>query len=227
MQFETQHGPAGTIAICKLEAGDSLVAEGGAFIAMKGPVTIETTTRQKKGGGIWAGIKRILSAESFFLNKFQAMGGPGEVWLGTPLPGDIIVHDLRDEKLVIQGGSYVAAGPHVQIDLEWQGLKSIFSGESLFWIKAKGQGPVVINSFGFIYSVDVDGEYLVDTGHIVAFEETLDFKISKASQSWLGAFLSGEGFVCRFKGRGRVWCQSHNARSFGLELGPHLRPRKN
>ncbi len=212
------------MAVCKMNAGEVLIAEGGAMMAMQGQVSLKTTTHQKGGGGLMKGIKRLFSGESFFLNEYSAQTN-SEVWLGTPLPGDILVHQLNGDRLVIQGGSYVACEPNVTIDLEWQGLKSIFSGESIFWIKAKGKGKIILNSFGFIYPIDVDGEYVVDTGHIVAFEETLNFEISKASRSWIDSFLSGEGFVCRFKGKGRVWCQSHNPRTYGHELTPYLKPK--
>jgi uncharacterized protein (AIM24 family) len=60
----------------------------------------------------------------------------------------------------------------------------------------------------------------------VDFEETLNFTISKAGKSYISSFLGGEGFVCKFKGKGTVWCQSHNAKSFGLAIGPKLKPRK-
>ena len=76
-----------------------------------------------------------------------------------------------------------------------------------------------------IYEIDVDGEYIVDTGHIVAFENTLDYRITKVGDSWIGAFLGGEGLICRFQGRGKVYCQTHNARSFGRLIGSQLPPR--
>ena len=66
---------------------------------------------------------------------------------------------------------------------------------------------------------------IVDTGHIVAFNEGLSFEITKAGGSWISSFLGGEGFVCKFNGKGTVWCQSHNQGSFGGILGPTLRPR--
>jgi uncharacterized protein (TIGR00266 family) len=225
MDFETKFGPAATIAICKLNPGESLVSESGALIAIQGDVSVETTARQKKGGSLFQGLKRLVSGESFFVNKFTARNS-AQVWLGTPLPGDIFVKELNGEKLVIQGGSYVACTPGIEIDLEWQGIKSAFAGESLFWVNAKGTGKVVVGSFGFIYPVQVNGEYVVDTSHIVAFEETLNFRISKASKSLIQTVLGGEGFVCRFSGTGTVWCQSHSTRSFGSELSPFLRPRK-
>ena len=119
----------------------------------------------------------------------------------------------------------MACDDSVNVDMNWQGLKSVFSGERLFWLNLSGAGGVVLSSFGAIYSVEVDGEYIVDTGHIVAFNETLDFKISKAGASWVSSILGGEGFVCRFQGQGTVWCQSHNGPGFGKALGPKLRPR--
>lgn len=225
MNVEIKHAPSGTIAVCHLNSGENLISEGGALVAMKGRVNIETSTQQKSGGGLWQGIKRLASGESFFLNKYSAQEN-AQVWLGTPLPGDIMVRELSGEKLIIQGGSYIACEPGVAIDLEWQGLKSLFSGSSIFWVKAKGKGQVLVGSFGFIYPVQVQGEYIVDTSHIVAFEETLNFEISKASQTWLQAFLSGEGFICKFKGQGTVWCASHNSHSYGSNLTPYLKVKR-
>lgn len=225
MKIETRFGPAATIAVCHLEVGESIVAESGALLAIKGNVGITTSTKQKRGGGFLSGAKRLLSGESFFINTYSARA-PAEVWLGTPLPGDFLVRDLSGEKLIIQGGSYVACTPDIEIDLQWQGMKSLFSGEGLFWVNAKGRGSVILNSFGFIYPIQVNGEYVVDTGHIVAFEETLTFKISKSNPSWIGTLLGGEGFICRFSGQGTVWCQSHSPQSFGRELSPHLRVKQ-
>lgn len=224
MRFELKYQPSSTIAICHLEPQETLVSEGGAMMALKGPVSVNTTTHQKGGGGVLSGVKRLLSGESFFLNQYKA-NQAAQVWLCSALPGDMFVKKLNGENLVIAGGAFVACDHDVQIKLEWQGLKSVFSGESVFWIKAHGHGDLLLNSFGFIYPVQVDGEYIVDTGHIVAFEETLQFNISTASKNWLQAFMSGEGFICRFKGKGTVWCQSHNPRSYGQELTPYLKAR--
>ena len=99
------------------------------------------------------------------------------------------------------------------------------SGEGLFWVKCTGVGDVFLNSFGAIYEVDVNGEYTVDTGHIVAFEDTLQFNVGKAGASLIGSMLGGEGLVCKFQGQGKLYCQSHNPPSFGKALSPDLKPR--
>ena len=226
MQIELQHRPGNSAAKITLQPGESITTEGGAMIAMSNHLHIETTTRQKGGsGGVLKALKRLVGGESFFLNHYTAPGAPGELYLAATLPGDMMTYDLDGETLIVQATSYVAAGAGVEVDTGWQGFKSILSGESLFWLNLKGRGPVVLSSFGAIYPVEVDGEYIVDTGHIVAFNETLNFTITKAGGSWLTAILGGEGLVCKFQGRGTVWCQSHNPSGFGHALGPLLKAR--
>jgi uncharacterized protein (TIGR00266 family) len=219
--------PGNSAARLRLAANESVTAEAGAMIAMSGNVSIFTSTQQRgpQSGGLMAGLKRMLSGESFFLNHFTAAAPGGEVWLAATLAGDMMLYELKNESLIVQSGSFVACEQGVQIDLGWQGFKSLFSGESLFWLNMKGAGKIVLSSFGAIYPVAVDGEVIVDSGHIVAFNETLSFTITKAGKSWVGAMLGGEGLVCKFSGRGTVWCQSHNPTGFGRTIGPQLRPR--
>jgi len=208
-----------------IPAGETVTAEAGAMISMSSDVQIETTTHKRGKGGVMKALRRMLSGESMFLNHFTPGANGGEVIVAATLAGDMMVYDLDDEELVVQSGSFVACEEQLDVDMNWQGFKSLLSGESVFWLRIRGTGKVVLSSFGAIYQLSVDSEQIVDTGHIVAFNETLDFTISKAGKSWLQSILGGEGFVCRFNGRGTVWCQSHNASSFGRNLGPMLKPR--
>ena len=139
------------------------------------------------------------------------------------------VIDLHPElNLVVQGGSFIACEETVTIESQFGGFSKFFSGEGLFWLQASGQGNVVLSAFGAIYTVDVEDEYICDSGHVVAFESTLDYQTAKVTKGMFASFFSGEGLVCRFKGHGRIWCQSHSSSSFGTSLKPHLKPiRKN
>ena len=223
MQFDIKYSPHNSVARVQLAPGESFTAEAGAMISMSSSIDISTTTQQRAGGGIFKAIKRVLAGESFFLNHFAARDHAGEVWIAPVLPGDLKVLNLTGSGLVVQGSSYLASTQGISIDLNFQGIKSLFAGESLFWLKAKGSGVICLSTFGSIYEVDVNGEAIVDSGHIVAFEDTLSFSLTKAGSSWLSSFLGGEGIVTRFSGRGRVWCQSHSPRGFGLTLAPFLR----
>jgi uncharacterized protein (TIGR00266 family) len=226
MRVELVHRPGNSAAKINLAANESVVAEGGAMIAMSGNLGIQTTTQAKSGGGLLKGLGRMLAGESFFLNHFSAGSAGGELWVAATLAGDMLEYDLKGENLIVQGGSFVACEPSVAIDLGWQGLKTLFSGERMFWLHLKGTGKVLLSSFGAIYPIHVDGEMIVDTGHIVAFQETLTFTPTKAGKSWMQSILGGEGIVCKFSGRGTVWCQSHNPRGFGKMLGRMLKPRR-
>ncbi len=226
MDITIVQGPGSAAARVMLQAGEGITTEGGAMIAMSSALHVETTTRKRDSGSIMGALKRLVTGESIFLNHYTAHGRAGEVYLAPTLPGDMLHHEIDGVPLLVQAGSYVASAPSVEMDIRWQGFgKAMFSGESAFLIELSGQGPVVLSSFGAIYPIVVEGEHIVDTGHIVAFESTLKYQVVKAGGSWITAIAGGEGLVCKFQGNGTVWCQSHNAGSFGQALGPLLKPR--
>lgn len=226
MQVDLLHRPGNTAAKITLQSGECCTAEAGAMIAMSEHIDITTTTHKRNRGGILKAAKRMLAGESFFLNHFDTKGIKGDIWFGSKLAGDMQEFDLDNEKIIVQAGSFLVSEDGINMDMGWQGFKSIVSGENVFWLHLSGSGKLVLASFGAIYPVQVDGDYIVDSGHIVAFDETLDFSITKAGNSWLHSFLGGEGLVCKFHGRGTVWCQSHNPKSFGTALSSNLRVRK-
>ena len=225
MKVELLQQPDSAIACVTLEAGEQIIAEAGAMVAMDATVSASTTLRQGRSGGMFSSFGRVLGGESLFLSVFRSGKSGDEVWLAPKLVGDILVYDMQGQDLIVQSGSYLACSSSINIDLGFQGFQSVFSGESIFWLTISGYGKAIITSFGGIYEIDVDGEYIVDTGHIVAFERSLSFSINKAGSSWLGAFLGGEGLVCHFRGRGKVYCQTHSPRAFGSFVGSRLPAR--
>ncbi|MBD2579348.1 TIGR00266 family protein [Oscillatoria sp. FACHB-1406] len=225
MDIEILHQPDSAIARVTLNANEEIVAQAGAMIAMNANINASTTLRQGKGGGILGGIKRVLAGESLFLSVFRSPVANSEIFLAPKLIGDLFTYNLSGQELIVQATSYLASEPDVDITIGFQGLKSFFSGESIFWLVLSGRGKALLTSFGGVYEIDVNGEYIVDTGHIVAFEKSLTFKIGKANSSWAGAIFGGEGLVCRFQGRGKLYCQTHNPGSFGATIGAKLPPR--
>ena len=227
MKIELLQQPDNAIARVKLDAGEELIAEAGAMIAMSDTLQVNTTMRQgRRGGGILGGLKRMIAGESLFLSQFCSHQDGNEIWLAPKLIGDLLVYEMQGQDLIVQATSYLASSSEVDIDLGFEGIKTVFSGESIFWLTLSGYGQAILTSFGGIYSIPVDGEYIVDTGHIVAFERSLDFNVTKSNSGWIGSFLGGEGLVCRFRGRGKIYCQTHNPSLFGSLVGSLL-PAKN
>ncbi len=225
MKIDILYRPSNTAAKITLSPNEVCTTEAGCMISMDSDLSIETTTYKKGKGSLLRSLKRSLAGESFFLNHYTAKN-ESSLWVSSYLPGDLMPYQLEGVGLVVQSGSFLASEHSVDLNVGWQGFKSLLSGEALFWLEMKGAGLILLSAFGEIYEVDVDGEYIVDTGHIVAFEETLSFSISKAGSSWISSFLGGEGLVCKFKGKGKIFCQGHNPKSFGHALTPFLRPIK-
>lgn len=212
----------------ELNPGEEFISEAGKLVRMSGHVQTEVTTKPKgSGGGFFAGLKRLVGGDSFFMQWYRVHGGgPGEVVLAPTMVGGIQVIELDgSKKWLCSGGSYMASAPTVNTEPQFQGAKGFLTGESLFFLECSGTGPVVVNAFGAIREVDVDGSFIVDTGHVVAFETSLTFEITKAGSSWWQSFLSGEGFVMKFNGKGKMYLQSHNPNAFGEIVGAMLPPR--
>jgi len=224
MQIDILAQPANTITKITFAQNEEITAEGGSMVAMSGGLDVQTTTHKRGKRGIGRAVKRAFAGENIFLNHYKAERDGAHLYIAPNLSGDIMTHELQGGSLIVQATSFLAHEASVDMDVSWQGFKNMLSSEGLFWLKMSGTGKVLINSFGAIYPVAVDGEYIVDTGHIVAFDEGLNFSLSKAGKSWMSSILGGEGIVCRFKGKGTVWCQSHSPSGFGNALGRLLDP---
>ncbi|MCA9544476.1 MAG: TIGR00266 family protein [Myxococcales bacterium] len=230
MLIDIQYRPAHTLAIVQLAHGETVTAESGAMVSMDRHIQVRTDgPMSKKRGGFLKGLGRaVLGGETFFTNDFTAQGAPGQVTFAPTLTGDMVVHELDGhEDLFIQGSSFVASATSVQLDTKWQGfVKGFLSGESMFFLRAHGTGPVIMNAFGAVDTVDLDGELIVDTGHLVAFTSGIQYEISRAAPGLIASFLSGEGFVLKVRGRGRLYLQTRNPTEYGKTVGPKLPPRQ-
>lgn len=215
-------------ALVHLGPGESFVSESGAFYRATGNVDIDVTTKTRGKGGILAGLKRLVGGDHFFFSTYRTTDGqPGEVGLSPTLQGEVRVIEMQPgTNWLTAGGSYMGSSPEILVETQFQGFKGMFSGESLFFLHLSGEGQALVNAFGRITELEVDGNMVVDTGHVVAFEESLDYKVTKAGGSWVSSFVSGEGLVLEFAGQGKILVQSHNPKEFGQSVGRLLPPRK-
>ena len=220
MEYEILHKPSYALAWIHLFSGDAVQAESGAMVSMSDTIKIRTSAR----GGVLSGIRRTaLGGESFFINTFYAEDEEGEVTLAPPMPGDIEALELQNETLLVQSTSFLGASTGIDTDTKWGGARTFFSREGLFLLKCSGSGLLFLSSYGAIHRVDLERgqKYVVDTGHMVAFDQSVRYSIGK-SGGWKTTLLGGEGLVCKLEGPGRFYLQTRNEDSFLKWLSPKL-----
>ena len=226
IKYAIDHNPSYAQLKLSLNSNQTVMVESGAMSAMDSCITMKS----KAKGGLMGGLGRMLGGESLFVSEFTAKGQSGDLYIAPGVPGDIQHYYLDGStSLMVQSSGFVAAGPNVTIDTKFQGFKGFFSGESLFLLKVTGQGDFWFSSFGAILEIPVSNGYVVDTGYIVAFEDTLQYDVELINglsfKNLKTSIFGGEGFVARFNGSGRLWIQSRNLYPFINFLHP-FRPVK-
>ena len=216
MKYNIIHRPSFSLVEVELEAGESIKAEPGAMVSMSENIQVETAT-----GGVFKALGRVLGGERLFMNTFYADGGPGTIELAPPYTGDIEAFELEGT-IYAQSGSYLASAEDIEIETKFGGFKTFFAREGLFLLRLTGYGPLFLSSFGGIYKRRIkNGKFIIDTGHIVAFTDGLDFKVRKIS-GLKSTIFGGEGLVAEFSGDGTVYIQTRSVDSFINWLKPYL-----
>ncbi|HEY0405630.1 MAG TPA: TIGR00266 family protein [Pyrinomonadaceae bacterium] len=216
--WEIQHQPSFSLAIIGLQPEQAIQAEAGAMVAMSANVELQSQMK----GGLFGAIKRAAGGESAFVSTFTARGGPGEVCFAPGAPGDIAGLELRNQMFYVQSSSYLAGDAGLLVDTKWGGAKSFFGGEGLFVLQVSGTGLLLLSSFGAIHRKRLTpGErYVVDTGHLVAWEGSTQYTLRKAAAGFFRSMMSGEGIVSEFTGPGELLIQTRNLQAFAGLLKP-------
>ena len=236
MKYQILYQPSYSMAVVQLDAGEAIMSEAGAMVSMSPTIKLEAKVA---GGGLFGAIKSAVGGESIFRTTYVAQGGPGEVTFAPATMGDIMAVSMQGSRFFVQPGSYLAGDPALTLNVQGS-ARGMLSGEGLFLLTVEGSGLLLLSSFGAIHAKELGPgeEYIVDTGHIVAFEHTVGYRIEKASgqSQGVGGFLkgmvqsalTGEGFVCRYRGPGRIYIQTRQLQTFASTLIPFLpRPSSN
>jgi uncharacterized protein (TIGR00266 family) len=205
----------------ELDPGETVIAEAGTMMYMERDVSFDA----KMGDGSkpeagWLDKlvsvgKRVFTGEGLFITHFtnSAAGGKRHVAFGAPYPGKIISIDLDEAKgeLICQKDAFLCAalGTEVSIVFNKRLGAGLFGGEGFVLQLLRGDGMVFIHAGGTIVEKRLENEKLiVDTGCIVAFENTIDYDIQQ-SGNLRSMLFGGEGlFLATLQGTGRVWLQS-------------------
>ncbi len=220
MQIQIDDRPAYAIAKVALDAGEEIVAEGGAMVAMTEGFELETKAR---GGFLKSIARSTFGGESFFMNTFKAPGSGGTVRLAPALPGDMRVIELKDDRVMVQSGGFIASSPSLEVETKWGGAKTFFASEGLILLRVSGNGTLIIAAYGAIEEIELGpGErFTVDTGHLVTFTQDIGFDVRKVG-GWKSTMFSGEGLVVELTGPGKLTLQTRSQDAFLGWLIPRL-----
>lgn len=221
----TIHGDNLQVARIRMTPGQEIYAEAGKMVYKNASVTWETRmTGETLGEKLWGALKRKLSGESLFLTYFRTQSG-GEVGFAGDYPGRIQSFDLKaGQTIMVQRDSFICAQSTVTLNIAF--VKKLggglFGGEGFILEKLTGPGTVFIHGGGdFVEFTLGPGEVLqVDTGCVVAFDESVDYDVQLAG-GIKTALFGGEGFfLTTLRGPGKVLVQSMTLEKLRRELAP-------
>ena len=230
MQHALRHGPTmGTLQV-DLEPGESVTAEAGAMLLMTPTLALSTHLNASAHAGLLgrvrsflvALVRRAVGGDTFLVNRFRAEGAPGRVVFAPTLPGQLVHRRLEGDAVILRAGAYLASSGPLDVRVRWAGLRGLLGKQGLFFVQVSGRGDLWFSSYGAVEEVVVEGSHVVDNGHVLAFEPTLDFRLRNAGSGVLGFMASGEGLVLEFTGRGKVWVQTRNLEALVGWLTPLL-----
>ncbi len=219
MKVEILYQPSYSLAVVKLDPNEQIRAEAGAMVSMSSGISVETRAE----GGFFSSLARsVLGGESFFQNFFVAPSSGGEITLAPDLPGDVVLLELKDQKYMLQSGSYMASESGVKLDAKIS-AKAFLSAEGISMLEASGSGKLLVSSYGAIFERELKAgdKYIVDTTHLVAFDATIGVE-TKPIGGFKATVLSGEGLVVELTGPGKVYMQTRSPKALINWIIPQL-----
>lgn len=201
-----------------LDPGESVLAEADAMASMDPALEMKA---EFSGGFLSALLRWIFGGQSLFVNRFtNRTNRAARVTLVQATPGDIKEIPLRGA-LCVQAGSYVASTPGLALGVKWAGIASFLAREGLFKLMIQGEGRLFVGAYGGLLFKDVNGPFLVDSGHLVAYEPSVSLKVQLAG-GLFSSFFGGEGVVARLDGKGKVALQTRSLEGLRDYMNPKL-----
>jgi uncharacterized protein (TIGR00266 family) len=223
VNFAIESGPFYSSLIINLQLHQSLLVEASQVTAMDNSIVFIANLQD----GLLKKLTKFLGKEILFINQFSAEEKPGKIFLSPGLPGNIHHYYLTSKTgILLQSSCFIACMPTVQIDTKFLGMTDFFSDESTCLLRMMGSGDLWFSSYGGILEISVKDHFLINTGYVVAFEETLDYQVQAIADLAINSsrtkYYGSQGLICHFEGEGKIWIQLRQANSFLNFLEPFL-----
>jgi uncharacterized protein (AIM24 family) len=224
-------GNAMQMVVVQVEKGQTVYCEAGKFLWKTTNVSVETRLTRPEGNEQGAAPaagkllqkaldvgKRVLAGESLAFQYYRAEGGSGIVAFAGVLPGELRALELDGTRgWFAEKDAFVAAEATVDVDIAFSGLRTgMKGGEGFVLEKFTGTGTVFVAGAGNFIELNpakYGGKIQVDTGCVVAFEDTVKYAVERVgalnAKTAMTAIFGGEGLnLATLDGDGQVILQS-------------------
>ena len=222
MKYEIKGTPF-PVVICQLDANETVCCQKGAMTWMSPNMEMSTDG----GGGVGKALSRAFSGEAIFQNKYTAIGGVGEIALGSSVPGNILPIEISASRTIVaQKSAYLASSPSVEMSIFFQKKfgAGFFGGEGFIMQKLSGAGMAFLEIDGSVVEYDLaeNQSILIDTGYLAAMDATCTIDIEKIKGA-KNILLGGEGFFnTKVTGPGHIWLQTMPISALAGSINPYI-----
>jgi len=215
------------VVICYVREGEALITEKGSMCWMSPNMKMETSTN----GGIGKALGRMFSGESFFQNRYTAIGGEGMIAFASSFPGSIRALQISPgNNMIVQKTAFLASESGVQLSVYFQKKfgAGFFGGEGFIMQKLSGYGTAFIEIDGHAVEYDLKAgqQIIIDTGYLAAMSESCTMEI-KSVPGVKNMLFGGEGvFNTVVTGPGKIILQTMPISNVAASLNPFISSSK-
>ena len=227
MNYTLTQSTAFQLAEITLANGEEIQIERGCMVYHYGGVNLEGKMNSDSGGvgGFLKAVGRsMVSGESMFITRAKGLSDGAKIAIAPSAPGTIRELQIGAQQWRIRDQAFLACDATVSYEMKRQSFgKAMFGGTGGFFImESKGNGTMLVNSYGDIIEIEMDGSkpVIVDNTHVVAWSTTLDYNIRVASGTF--GFTTGEGLVNEFQGTGKILVQTRNIKALAETLSGYM-----
>ena len=222
MKYEIKGTPL-PVAICSLDAGETMITERGSMSWMSPNMRMETTS----SGGIGKALGRMFAGEAFFQNTYTPEGGPGMIAFASSFPGQILPIQIQPgANMIVQKSAFLASQVGVELSVHFQKKigAGLFGGEGFIMQKLSGTGLAFVEIDGSVvdYTLQPGQSMLLDTGYLAMMDETVQMTIETV-KGVKNMVFGGEGvFNTKVTGPGRIWIQTMPISNVAGAISPFI-----
>ncbi|MBX3423980.1 MAG: TIGR00266 family protein [Pirellulaceae bacterium] len=221
MEYDVRFGPVFSVVEFRLNQRETVIAQPNSMLSMTGGLELSAALGRSgsaSSSGWMGGMKNFLGGENVFAAEFCAKRDQQTLILAPDVHGDILVIPLHERGgYYLTRGSFLASYGQCEMSIKYGGVKGLMARTGIFLMHAVGSGTVFCQTHGAILEKQLadDEKFFIDNRFVVAFSDTVQYQLVKATKKIKDAVLSGEGLVVRYTGPGKVYYQTRSKPAAG------------